>query len=211
MLADLGTTYIPAGTTYMYLTATGDSNLTIAANYFKEGWVWVSGTGVAGGQLMKIKSHPAASSGSSGVSPTNTTGGRFVLLFDDGYAFSENASTGDEVSLIKNEYDDVIVCATACTGTVIGVPNCDVTATYYFWLQTWGPCPIKIEAEVPISGKTMYNSTQVAGAVQGITCSTDLTGTDRIAGRLIGELMGTSGLAAIQASTYGLVHLTLAP
>ena len=213
-LTQLGTTYIPAGTTYAYLSATGDSAMTIAKDYFKEGYFFVSGTSTAGGQYMKIKEHPAASSGSSGVSPNNTTGGRFKVVFEAGYSFTDNIDTGVEISMMKNAYKDVIVAATAPTGGVLGVPNCYVPASYYFWCQTWGACAVKNDDQASIvTNKYFVNSSSVAGTIE---CATNATGwfsgavyeQNQIA---VGFGLQSTAVAANEASTFPLIHLTIAP
>lgn len=210
-LTEVGATTIPAGTTYLHLTATGDSNMSVAKDYFKEGWVWVSGTATCGGQMMKISTHLAASSGSTGYS---ATGGQLYIQFEDGYALSEAIDTAAEVSVQKNLYDDVIVAATAPTAAVLGVPPCDVTGGYYFWLQTWGICAIKSEAEV-IFGTNKYvtNSSQTAGCIAGATNCTGWIsrGVYESNQIIIGVGACSTAIAVLQTSTFPLVHLTLSP
>ncbi len=203
-LTELGTTYIPSTCNYLHLTATGDTALTVAKNYYKEGWLWVNGTSTSAGQKIKIGSHNVASSGSTGL---GSTGGQLIVTFESGFAISENLDTAATIAMQKNEYDKVIVVPTTATNQILGVPDCNVPANYFFWLQTWGICAVRMEAEVAVVAKELYNSTQTAGAIQGITGSTDLTGADRIAGRVIGVHAGE----AHAASQTILVHLTLAP
>jgi len=207
-LTELGTTDIAAGTTYLHLTATGDTDLTVTKDLFKEGWIWVSGTATSAGQLMKIKTNNVASSGSTGYS---ATGGQLYVEFEAGYALSDPIDTAAEVSVCENEYDGVVVSATTATAELVGVPAVNVAASRYFWIQTWGPCAMKSEAEAITSGKTVWNSTQTAGCIQGVTGSTDITGTDAIAGGIVGRIVQSSADAVLQASCNILVHLTLAP
>ncbi len=47
-----------------------------------------------------------------------------------------------ELTLCKSVYRDVVVFATTPVNAAAGVPLIDVTADYYCWLQTGGPCPI---------------------------------------------------------------------
>jgi hypothetical protein len=44
--------------------------------------------------------------------------------------------------MIKNKYKDVIVFPTTASGIAVGVTPITVTASYYFWAQTKGLCPI---------------------------------------------------------------------
>jgi len=205
-------TAIPVSTTFLNLSATMGANMNASRNLFKEGWLFISGTSTSAGQTIKIASHTAASSGSTGI---GATGGKCVVQFEAGYALSEPIDTAAEISLVKNEYDDLVVAPIATEAQIVGAPNVDVSATYYFWLQTWGPCALKSEAEAITAGKPVYNSTQTAGGIQGVTGSTDFVGGDSggyaNSGRMIGHVISSSGTAVLQASCNILVHLTLAP
>ncbi len=203
-LTELGTTYVPTTVTYLHLSSTMDTALTVAKDYYKEGMLWTNGTSTSAGQGVRIGGHNVASSGSTGL---GSTGGQLIVQFENGFALSEPIDTAANIAMQRNEYQSVIVVPTTATNEILGVPNCDVPASYYFWGQTWGICPVRMEAEVAVVAKELYNSTQTAGAIQGITGSTDLTGTDRIAGRVIGVHAGE----AHAASQTIAVHLTLAP
>lgn len=208
---EIGTTYIPAGTNYLHLSSTMDSDLSVTANDFADGWVWDSGTSTGAGQAMRIKSHTVGVSGSTGF---GATGGQVLMYFEDGYQLSEPIDTAHEISFAKNEYDDVIVVPTTMTGELVGVPPVNVPASYYFWIQTWGPCAVRAEAEAIVSGgKEVMNSTQTAGAVQGVTSTTDGPRASASTGEfvIVGKMVSSSGLVNIQANTNVLVHLTLAP
>ena len=205
-LGTLGTTSVPITTRSLQFSATGGATLTIAKDYFKDGWLWVSGTVTSAGQMVKIKTHSVCSSNSSGTS------GECLVEFEDGYALSEVIDTAAEVSMIKSEYDDVIVAPIApLTGSLVGVPNAHVTASYYFWAQTWGACSVHAEAAAIMTGKTVVCSTNVAGTVAGVTASTDVEGTLHL-GVPVGRPISSSAQGtALQASTNILVHLTIAP
>lgn len=211
-LATLGTTYIPTGTTFVDLSATHSSGLTVAADFFKEGWFWVSGTATCGGQMMKVKTQAyAASSNSTGLC---STGGKLRLMFEEGYTFSEPADTDAEVSVMKNLYDSVIVAIANPTAAVLGVPNCNVTGGYYFWLQTWGACAIKSDTTVAFAtNKYLINSSWLGGYINGATNATGWISRgvyeqNQIA---VGVGMQSTAVSVLQASTFPLVNLTLAP
>lgn len=52
----------------------------------------------------------------------------------------------DTLTFIKNPYRDVLVQPTSPTNLVVGVTVATVTASYYFWAQTRGPCTCIIDA-----------------------------------------------------------------
>ena len=77
------------------------------------------------GHMYKIRHSPTIAAGGSGL----------IYLYDPvGFATSTN-----DVTLFKNPCNGVIALADAAA-FVIGVPLIAVTASYYFWCQTWGPC-----------------------------------------------------------------------
>lgn len=80
-----------------------------------------------------------------------------------------------EVTVIKNLFNDVIVAPTTLTGICVGVPNLTVTANYYFWAQTKGPCAMIVDTgETLVVGEAAgYPAAiAVAGAV-GVPAVTD--------------------------------------
>ena len=114
--------------------AVGDKTISITtariytANELKDGWIYVQeGTNLGHGR--KIKSHPAAASAATLV----------ITLYD---ALTKVITFGDDViQVVPNPYKGVLL-QNAPDGAVIGVAPLDVTAAYYFWLQTKGACPV---------------------------------------------------------------------
>jgi len=206
-LTAIGSTSVPVTSRTLQFSSTGGATLTIAKDYFKDGWVWVSGTSTAAGQQMQIKTNTVASSGSSGSSA------EVSVTFADGHYLAEVVSTADWFSMVKNEYDGVIIATTttAPTAKFLGVPNCKVTASYYFWIQTWGPCPVKAEAAAISGNKLIVSSTSVAGTIAGITASTDQEGTLHLAVPLGQTISSSAQGTALIASHNILVHLTIDP
>lgn len=79
------------------------------------------------GHMYKIRHSPAIASAAAGN----------IYLYDAvGFA-----TTSDDCTIYKNPCHSVIVQADAVAFT-IGVPLIAVTASYYFWAQTWGPCAV---------------------------------------------------------------------
>lgn len=72
-----------------------------------------------------------------------------------------------EASLSKHEYDAVVVSATDQADMPVGVPNVDVTAAYYCWLQTGGKCAVLAD-EAVTRGLALTTGTGVAGAVEAL-------------------------------------------
>lgn len=55
-------------------------------------------------------------------------------------------AAGTEVTLVKSNWQDIVVLPTTATLPPAGVPLIDVTANYYCWVQTGGYCPIIVDA-----------------------------------------------------------------
>ena len=114
------------GTYDVTVTASG-----IAANDFAEGWLVVDeGTGV--GTTYKIRSNTA------------TVSGVIVCTLYDPLAVAW-ATADTDVTLTPSIYNAVVVSPTAGVSLPVGVPLIGVTASYYFWAQTWGPCGVKMD------------------------------------------------------------------
>ena len=77
------------------------------------------------------------------------------------------ALVGDtsEASLDKSPYDDVVVSATDQGDLAVGIPNVSVTAAYYGWVQTKGPCAALADETLAI-GSMLTIGTGVAGALE---------------------------------------------
>ena len=192
----------------VFLTTTKDSGLTVTADYFKEGFLWIKSTSTESGQMVRIKTHAADSSGDTPM---------FKVYFEDDEYFSEVVDSGSVVAMQKNPYDSVVVIPAEGerTSAPLGVPNRNVSATYYFWLQTWGPCPVRqgIRA-TPSGGMLWLSGSTMAGAVDGATCrefDTESSGMDAALWNRqsiqIGSVMGKAQLKY----EHILVHLTLSP
>lgn len=55
------------------------------------------------------------------------------------------ATSGTEMTFVKNLYKDVIVHPTTATGKPIGVALSIVPVNRFFWSQTRGPCPMLVD------------------------------------------------------------------
>ena len=131
------------GTTWNRFTLGGSFySVDLDANAYAEGWLLVGSTQYYSAQMLKIKSHGAVTAGTSGshVDAPST----FIL--EDGYYPVEAINTSQGFGLLKNPYDSVVVMTTnsAMTRAIIGITPIAVTASYYFWAQTWGLAMIKM-------------------------------------------------------------------
>ncbi len=113
------------GDTTVFLT---NGATTIAANKFDDGYLTMEDA-TGEGQIYKIKSHTVESSGSATVT---------INLYDPVRVDCAAATT---YGLTRNPYDQTIIqvaSGSTQTSRTIGVPLIPVTASYYYWAQTWG-------------------------------------------------------------------------
>jgi hypothetical protein len=133
-----GTTW---GTTWNVLTIGGSwGDAAITANSYKEGWLLIGSTGLGyGGDMVKIKSHTAGDGATSGTTPP-------VFTIEDGYSLKAAVNTSEGIGLITNPYSGTLVATLNATSDSVplGVTHMPVAASYYYWLQTWGLCRVKI-------------------------------------------------------------------
>ena len=136
-----------------------------AANYYAEGWLHFN-EAAPEGTYYKVKSHLAIA-GSDAV---------YINLYDPLWKVA--TITTSYATLTKAKEDSVIVMPNAAlTAPVVGVPIIDVTASYYFWAQTYGPCAVLGRGTLVIGQPVGIGGT-TDGAVGPITAyTTDVIGT----------------------------------
>ena len=100
---------------------------TRAAHYYQNGYVWVMNLVSGVYQFLKIKDSDIAAAADNQV----------TLHLYDPLPFAIPASTWTTIH--RNPYACVSFTTTNKM-TMVGVPLIPVTANYYFWIQTWGPC-----------------------------------------------------------------------
>lgn len=167
------------GATSVTITA----GVAMAANQYAEGYLGVS-KGTQGGSVYRIKSHAAISSGGTGS----------ITLYD---ALHKDIGAADECGFINNLYDEVAVGSSALAVPVC-VPMVDVTASGYFWGQTYGPAAPLNQAATPAA------SILVPGTTGGVLAAA----TDNLAGNMF---IGVNYNLAGTAGEYTPVFLTLRP
>ena len=118
-----------------------------------------------------------------------------VITLDENIAVALTASS--EFSLVSNQYRGVIVRAGTVTQAVVGVAAVAATASYYFWAQVKGPCPVLTAGTLVIGNRATAASGGTAGSVAPAT-TTDITSA------VIGDVL------AVNASTeYSTINLKI--
>lgn len=148
-----------------------------------EGYIHVqSGVAKNKGYMYRIKSNPTS------VAATTSNA---LVLYDE---VSQAITSTDKVTIIRNLYAAPVVCDTA--KQPVGVAPIYVTSNDYFWLQTWGPTSVGVEATGALTeGAEVRVGT--GGAAQ-----TGTVGVNPSIG--VAMQVGTN-------STQALVFLTIAP
>jgi hypothetical protein len=119
------------------VAAVGDTSITLLVQTAPTADVWVDGymlvnNGTGEGEMYIIKEH------------TLTTNP--VVQIADVGGFRTATVDATDITILKNICNGVIVVpAGAGTHTPVGVALTAVTASYYFWAQFWGPCPMLVD------------------------------------------------------------------
>lgn len=143
------------------------------ANQFANGYLHCNDVAPEG-TIYKIKSHLACA-GSVAM---------WVELYDPVW---KAMTTSSEVTLTKSPWDEVIIAPNGgLTAPIVGVPLIDVTASYYFWAQTWGPAPVLTQGTIVIGqpvglggtadgaiGPMAADTTDVVGVTMQVNASTE--------------------------------------
>lgn len=187
------------GSTAVYLS-TAQSITT--ANTYADGYLFVT-DGAGEGQMVQIKTNEATTAAAGPQTAPR------LDLFEDG-TFQTALTTASEVGLARNIYDAVVMVPDAApTAVPIGVAPVTTTGNYYFWIQTWGPCPCVTGNTLVVSEAIIAGSATAEGAVVGggvFPIASGDTGPDVTSAVRVGEVMsvGTNG-------EYSLIYLKLAP
>jgi hypothetical protein len=159
----------------------------VLANEYAEGFISVRET-TGQGQIRKIKSHPSAASAAACV----------LTLYDP---WTTAITTSEQADLIHNPFYKVTESATE-EQLPAGVPLITVTASYYFWNQTWGLASVLQNGSVPLG--SMVTPGTVAGSVaEFATSSATLAGYDM-------PLVGIQAILGVDTK-YSVVLLQIHP
>lgn len=129
------------------------------ASIYEDGWLQINDAAGEGIQY-KIKSYKANATTATSCD---------VVLYDP---IVTALTTASEATFIGNPYYATVV-ATAITEWIVGVPPIPVTASYYYWLQTWGVATVLSEG-TPSAGfcVELAVTTSVAGTTVRTTVDT---------------------------------------
>ena len=133
---DQATPFATAGETTV--TVTIGTGLTIGANK----------DDLAGGTLMVNKATGINESYGILGSEIGSTDTRMSLVLDTPIRTSMADDT--EITIVPNLWTLTLVAPEPVTAMVAGVPLIAVTAAYYYWSQTKGPCPIIVDTSETI-------------------------------------------------------------
>ena len=98
---------------------------------------------------------------------TGTSGAGTVVVTLAEPLVSAVTVTTDEFSLTQNPYHSVVISATDQADMAVGIPNVNITAAYYGWVQTKGVCAALAD-EAITAGLALTIGTGVAGAVEAL-------------------------------------------
>lgn len=116
-------------------TANTDAAPWTTADACKDGYIYVNlGTGI--GQVRKIKSHEAA-----------TDQAAMKVTVYEGWTVAPVAGS-TVCGLVQNPYSNVVVAAASQTAPPVGVATIAISANYYFWAQSGGPCAVTCHAAI---------------------------------------------------------------
>ena len=172
-------------------TITTGTSLTITKDQYKEGWLYTN-DGTGEGQIYPIKSNTAVSGAAGCV---------FTIDDEDGFAIALTATTS-LFGVVYNLYDGVLVQPTTITNAAVGVSTTTVTASYYTWLQTWGPCALLD------TGASWVVGDQLASAETGAAGAAILLDSS---GAPDNQSIGYSMYIVPVTTDFGFVNLTISP
>ena len=135
------------------------------------GGVLVVNDAAGEGFTYTIKSHPAAALSAS-----------LVLTLDEDEPIVTALTTSSEVSLVPNQYKDVVIHAASEAGIPVGVAVTAVTAEYYGLIQTRGSVSCLHDASPAEIGEGVDASTTTDGSVTESVAPLKQVGTAMVQG-----------------------------
>jgi hypothetical protein len=200
-----GTTFDTAASVLRFGGSWDGTSNGITANDYADGWLLVGSTVTALNtiQMLRIKSHTAQSGGTS-----QTGDSVCVVTLEDGEHPKWDITSSAGVAFVANPYNGTVVATStaAPTNDVLGVPVIAVNASYYYWLQTWGDCAVRV---VEAASSALALGGRVIHPITAATTGVALYNSSNNAGRgqnTIGVLRSLAG-----ANSFAVVGLTLSP
>ncbi len=170
------------------------TDTTIAAHELIDGYVFVpDGTGE--GNMYLIKDNKVGVANTVGPS-----GYDIVIEIADTGGIRTAIVAASDVTVFKNKYKDVIVFPTNPTGPCVGVCMTAITASYFFWSQVRGPCPVLNASDTLVIGDRVC-----VGVTAGAAALPDDDATADEGDVVIGYCMK----ASVATSDYALIDLTI--
>jgi len=174
----------------------GDKTVTVvlattgAAHQFAEGYLTTE-DGTGEGYMYLIKDNK--------VGTDNATSGYDISIdIADVGGIRVATATTSEVTVTLNKYKDVVVFPTDPTGVCVGVNLVTVSANYFFWAQTRGPCPVKTDGTDDI---VVGDMVAVGANTAGQCCLMDIQAEGD---RLIGYVMRDAAHAGSETALIDL-------
>ena len=180
-------------------TTSATSGYHIEANNYDDGYLWINDE-AGEGQLMQIKSH--------GVSTSLATTALTITMYDE-ELLTIALTTDTQWGLCENMYKDVVIhTGLEAGGPALGVAPRAVAASQYFWLQTWGPCPVFADNESLVAGEEVCVGNATGTTIPGAAYPQDTTEGDR---DYMYPRLGYSITPQTTGDEFALVYLTCAP
>jgi len=193
-------------TVILATTASATTSYHIYANRYNDGYLWVTDQG-GEGQLLTVKSHGVStSSGSTAVT--------FTIYDED--LLTVALTTASQYGLLPNLYSNVLTHSVSGAGPCIGVTHIAVGANKYFWLQTWGPCPVLSGVKLPIAGDEVCAICNTGGTtLDGVAGTIYPAGATQVISTVAkannNTKIGYCLMPAAADADFSLIFLTIAP
>ncbi|KKL10212.1 hypothetical protein LCGC14_2558090, partial [marine sediment metagenome] len=168
------------------------TDTTIAAHELIDGYLYIpDGTGQ--GNMYTIKDNKVGTANAS-------SGFDIVIEIADTGGIRTAWVAASDITVWPNKYKDVLIFPTDPTGPCTGVSMTSITASYFFWSQTRGYCPIVEGSERGVIGDVVCAGTNTAGAT-GLPDGPATMEGDTIIGYVV--------KASVANSDYCVVNLTI--
>jgi hypothetical protein len=188
---------IPAiGSKTIAFTAAVDPTDAVVVDGLADGYILVNDD-TGEGYIYRIKSHPVMPGATSIV----------ITLYDPILVALVAASTA---TVFYNKYKSLIIHPSPPTALVIGVPVIAVTASYYFWSQVGGICPVLADGTLVIN-----NGVSPSESVDGAVSPQEIVLTEAAPNTLTAAQLRTATnrvgtVVAVNATTeYALIDLAI--
>jgi len=178
-----------AGSKEMTFTTTFVTNL-ITSNLFQEGYAVTMSSVAGGGQVFKIESNVAFTTGASITTNTITLA----------HGVPSAITSSVMVSLHRNPYAGVIVHPSPPTAQVVGWTMSCIASAAYGWLGTAGPLAGLVDMD-PLVYQNVTPSTALNGAVNQAYLRLDAATTAAATTQTHNILGSTGGAGALLAMT----------